>query len=88
MAEKTRTRTCPECSKQFDGEHAVRQHRWMKHKAGVPMNTRPRPKVDADAFAVTHGRPCCVCGATPTVGSTDLCGPCCFGEAETIGGNW
>ena len=31
---------------------------------------------------------CKVCGAVPTVGDTGLCGPCCFGEAETIGGNW
>ena len=28
------------------------------------------------------------CGQLPTVGSTGLCGPCCFGEADTIGGNW
>ena len=31
---------------------------------------------------------CSNCDATPTVGDTGLCGPCCFGEAETIGGNW
>lgn len=31
---------------------------------------------------------CQVCGALPTVHPTDLCGPCCFGEAETLGGNW
>lgn len=31
---------------------------------------------------------CTVCGATPTVHPTGLCGPCCFGEAETINGNW
>ena len=34
------------------------------------------------------GTPCTVCGATPTVHPTELCGPCCFGEAETAGGNW
>lgn len=32
--------------------------------------------------------PCEVCGGKPTVHPTDLCGPCCFGEAETVGGNW
>ena len=32
--------------------------------------------------------PCEVCGQKPTVHPTELCGPCCFGEAETIGGNW
>lgn len=32
--------------------------------------------------------PCIVCGQTPTVHPTELCGPCCFGEAATAGGNW
>lgn len=31
---------------------------------------------------------CTNCGETPTVHPTKLCGPCCFGEAETAGGNW
>lgn len=31
---------------------------------------------------------CQVCGQKPTVHPTQLCGPCCFGEAETAGGNW
>jgi hypothetical protein len=31
---------------------------------------------------------CDVCGEKPTVHPTGLCGPCCFGEAETVGGNW
>jgi len=84
----TKTRTCPECSKQFAGEHAVRQHRWMKHKAGVPIVSRPKEPADGEAFTANWDRKCCVCGATPTVGTTDLCGPCCFGEADTMGGNW
>jgi hypothetical protein len=32
--------------------------------------------------------PCQNCDALPTVYPFDLCGPCCFGEAETAGGNW
>lgn len=32
--------------------------------------------------------PCVNCEGTPTVHPTDLCGPCCFGEADTINGNW
>lgn len=32
--------------------------------------------------------PCQICGELPTVHPTALCGPCCFGEAETIGGDW
>lgn len=31
---------------------------------------------------------CDNCGAVPTVFPTGLCGPCCWGEAETAGGNW
>lgn len=31
---------------------------------------------------------CCVCGASPIVPRTGMCGPCTFGEAETAGGNW
>lgn len=31
---------------------------------------------------------CSVCDQLPTVHPTGLCGPCCFGEAETVGGNW
>ncbi len=31
---------------------------------------------------------CLVCGQSPTLPLTGMCGPCSFGEAETIGGNW
>lgn len=31
---------------------------------------------------------CEVCGAKPVVAATGLCGPCTFGESETVGGNW
>ncbi len=32
--------------------------------------------------------PCDICGETPTHTETGMCGPCTFGEAETVGGNW
>lgn len=32
--------------------------------------------------------PCQNCNQLPTVHPTALCGPCCWGEAETAGGNW
>lgn len=38
--------------------------------------------------AKDHERECTNCGALPTVHPTELCGPCCFGEASTINGNW
>lgn len=31
---------------------------------------------------------CEACGAKPTVSITGLCGPCSFGEADTLNGNW
>lgn len=33
-------------------------------------------------------RACTNCGQSPIVPVTGLCGPCTFGEADTIGGNW
>lgn len=33
-------------------------------------------------------RKCEVCGETPIVPMTGMCGPCTFGEADTVGGNW
>lgn len=39
-------------------------------------------------YRKNHARPCQVCGAKPTVGDLALCGPCCWGEAATAGGNW
>lgn len=38
--------------------------------------------------APNHAVRCMNCGATPTVGILELCGPCVFGEADTAGGNW
>lgn len=32
-----------------------------------------------------YNKKCVVCGATPCVETTDLCGPCCFGEADEAG---
>jgi hypothetical protein len=45
-------------------------------------------KENEAAFRKNWTASCSNCEATPTVGDTGLCGPCCFGEAETIGGNW
>ena len=32
--------------------------------------------------------PCDSCGQLPTLPLSGMCGPCTFGEAETVGGNW
>ena len=31
---------------------------------------------------------CIICGATPILPVTEMCGPCTFGEADTANGNW
>lgn len=58
---------------------------------------RMNPKDPGDnrkiTAAVSEGEPdwggkCENCGQSPIVAGTSLCGPCCFGEAETAGGNW
>jgi len=28
--------------------------------------------------------PCMNCGQMPTIDDTDLCGPCCYGEADSL----
>lgn len=33
-------------------------------------------------------RECFCCGDRPVHPITDMCGPCTFGEAATVGGNW
>lgn len=34
------------------------------------------------------GGQCEACGQSPIVPSSGMCGPCTFGDASTIGGNW
>lgn len=51
--------------------------------------TRERESAaDKAEFAKNYDTPCANCGQKPTVGATELCGPCCFGEAAAAGGNW
>jgi len=45
-------------------------------------------KQEPDPFEKVWDVPCLVCDQVPTVRATELCGPCTFGEAETVGGNW
>ena len=52
-------------------------------------------EIERSALAEEHGDmepdwegECEVCGSSPIVPLTGMCGPCTFGEADTIGGNW
>lgn len=42
---------------------------------------------DADIEPDWEGK-CMVCDASPVVPATGMCGPCTFGEADTVAGNW
>lgn len=52
---------------------------WSKAPEGAT------PMQDGEADWET---PCANCDSVPTVNPIGLCGPCCFGEADTAGGNW
>ena len=69
---------------------------WQKHKR--KHGPRRAAKREADFGPIKAQRAadmepdwaghCSVCGAAPIVPATGLCGPCTFGDSETIGGNW
>lgn len=53
-----------------------------------PPPPSPPPKGRSAPAHKNWRQGCTVCGSKPTVGDVGLCGPCCFGEADTVGGNW
>jgi hypothetical protein len=55
-------------------------------RAALEQKAVDSPK--GKAFRKNWSAKCMNCDQKPTVGDTDLCGPCCFGEAETANGNW
>lgn len=65
----------------MDQIHAEVQAQLQEHGAAARCDTLKDGDKD-------WGTGCQVCGQKPTVHPTELCGPCCFGEAETAGGNW
>lgn len=58
---------------------AVKAARDKWRREGPPSNVETDPDYETQ---------CEVCGSSPIVPATSMCGPCTFGEAETIGGNW
>lgn len=49
---------------------------------------KKRKREKDDPFGKDYSRKCEVCGQKPVVQAVGLCGPCTFGEADTIDGNW
>ena len=74
---------CKPCAKSFGSQQALTDHqaRSQKHLAKKPGRKPPSTEADWES-------PCSVCGSLPTVSETGMCGPCTFGEADTVGGNW
>jgi len=54
---------------------------------GINMKKEPISKEVESNKPDWKGK-CDVCGATPIMPLTGMCGPCSTGEAETINGNW
>lgn len=50
-----------------------------KGKAGIICDECNAPDWDGK---------CEVCGSSPVHRMTGMCGPCTFGEADTVGGDW
>ena len=53
-----------------------------------PVEYLPTDSSQKDDFRPDWSMPCDNCGASPIVPLTGLCGPCNFGEADTIQGGW
>ena len=77
------------CGKGFKTEQGKLHHqRDMRHTDDTPKR-RPvkrhdfTPETDPDWTGE-----CSSCGQAPIVPATGMCGPCTFGEADTVAGNW
>lgn len=67
---------CPECGKLIK-EVGLDDH--MKDAHSILQGKFSEPD---------WSKECEICGATPVVPITGMCGPCTWGEAETANGNW
>lgn len=81
-----KTEQCPKCpgTRKFT-EQGLIDHMRDKHGLRVkPTTKKARDKqVEPD-----WNRTCAMCGMSPVVPLTGMCGPCTFGESDTIHGNW
>ncbi len=52
------------------------------------IKAKKKKKKDKMDTKLDWNSKCMVCDSVPTLPITGMCGPCTFGEAETVGGNW
>ena len=75
---------CTPCNSLWDLEGAFARYVEKSiRKEKEKENKKRDPDTEPDWTSNCH-----VCGATPVVPATGMCGPCTFGEADTVGGNW
>jgi hypothetical protein len=70
-----------------------RRKRSRQKRVKIAQNVRDSKSAGEGAALDPEMQPnwsgkCDVCRQGPTVPLTGLCGPCTFGEASTVGGNW
>lgn len=70
---------CHECNKRFRAYESRAQHIRDAHGKKLSITTATDPDWNGKRMN---------CGQSPIVPVTQLCGPCTWGEAETVGGNW
>lgn len=81
--------------KKLEGKE-VSEKKWREAEKGKENLTkygkrtrRKRHKKDLSESAIPDWTGQCeICGESPIVPQTGMCGPCTFGEADTLGGNW
>lgn len=62
-----------------------------KPEIGIMHSSMARAKEKSERdpdFEPDWENDCDVCGMAPVLPITGMCGPCTFGEADTIMGNW
>lgn len=75
---------------------SVSEGKWREAQKGKEKLTKYGKKTrrkklqrrHEDDFTPDWSGQCEVCGQGPIVSQTGMCGPCTFGEADTVGGNW
>ena len=77
MGYEDMTYKCKECGREFEKANVRNQHTRVEHNMGYLKDMEPD----------WEGK-CENCDESPIVPMTGLCGPCTWGEADTVGGNW
>lgn len=64
-------------------ENYVTQDEMKRAGKAMPHNFNPMQKGRRKGV-----KRCIVCMTLPAIPETEMCGPCTFGESETVDGNW